>query len=252
MRHRDNLLVLAGASVVAGLVTVPTAVDARGHLPGPPVIGTPERCQRLDLTQLDIDVDPGGSVRFEYPGDGYDTCNEAVQVRSHASGPVAVDNHHDPILSTVVPYVADIEAAGSNGLTVEFATDPCYTGLEIHLDGDTLLFSDVFGTGCDLTVLTDASSPWQQATVHVVQQTGPIQPPHVWSTVGDDTTVLTGLPSGTWYVKVFEGWTPGTTIAVNGGPSPVTDTVHDVADGSWVEIDLATAWSPIRSYAIAG
>jgi len=53
----------------------------------------------------------------------------------------------------------------------------------------------------------------------------------------DDTTVLTGLPDGTWYVKVYEGAVDGTSMSVDGAPAAEVDTVHGVADGSTVLIE---------------
>lgn len=250
MQHHLRNLLAIGLTVTVGVFVAPSTAASR-HVPKPPVLEAPSGCERLDLTELDIEVAGDGEVNFTYPADGYDTCDEAMQVRSFSSGPAGVDDHHDRILSTVVPSVGDIEAAGPGGLTVELTTDPCYTGVEIHLDGDTLLYSNVFGSGCDMTIRTHASSPWQEAELHVVQQTGPIQPPHIWSTVGDDETVLTGLPNGTWYAKVFDGWTPGSTIDVDGGGPVAASTVHDVDDGSEVDIDLApTPRRPIDRFTL--
>ena len=49
-------------------------------------------------------------------------------------------------------------------------------------------------------------------------------------------------PSGTWYVKVFDGWTLGSTIEVDGGGVVPNDTVYDVADGSHVDISIWPDW----------
>ena len=49
--------------------------------------------------------------------------------------------------------------------------------------------------------------------------------------------MLTGLPDGTWYVKVYDGGVPGTTISIDAGAPQATTTVHGVADGSAVEIE---------------
>ena len=40
-------------------------------------------------------------------------------------------------------------------------------------------------------------------------------------------------------MKVFTGWTPGSTIEVNGTGAQAASTVYDVADGSTVEIDIS-------------
>ena len=96
-----------------------------------------------------------------------------------------------------------------------------------------------------MTVATNFAGAGHDAEIHVVQQTGVIAPPHVINVDTDDTTVLTGLPNGTWYVKVYDGWSVGSTITIDGGPAQPASTVYDVEDGSTVEIDL-TSWKITR------
>jgi hypothetical protein len=196
---------------------------------------TTSRCQVLDGAALDVDVLRSG-VRLTYAGDRYDTCDEAVVVTSHASAGPAVDNHADPVLAQVAVQVSALEAAGAAGVHVPLVLDPCWAGLQVHRDGDTLVWDDVVGDGCELTVETDFAGDGSATEIHVVQQTGNIRPPHVFQHDADEVTVLTGLPDGTWYVKVHEGAVVGTTMAVDGAAPAEVTTVHGVADGSTVEI----------------
>lgn len=202
-------------------------------------------CTPLDPDELDIDVQPSGVLTFVFPvddeldvaipGDGPTTCNEAMVVTSYAAAGPVVDNH-DPVIEQVVFQIADLEAAGAAGITVEIALDPCWAGLQVHRDGDTLLWDDVLGDGCVLEVASDFAGTPFPTEIHVVQQTGNIQPPYIFDHVVDDTTVLTGLPDGTWYVKIYEGAHFATTMAVDGGTPQVATIVNGVADGSVVEI----------------
>ncbi len=236
---------VAGAASPAGRSTAGPSTSA-GHTIDPVVTGQPAgpRCTPLDPSRLDIAVTPYRSVaevRLAYRNDGVATCNEVVQTRMYASAGPAVDNHTDPMIAEHLVWVADLEAAGSIGFTI--AIDPCWAGIEIHRDADTLLYSDVLGDGCEMTIDTDFVTVPHSAELHVVQQTGNIQPPHIWGVTDDDVTVLTGLPNGTWYVKVYDGWTLGSTIEVNGGGVVAQSTVYDVADGSHVDISIWPDWN---------
>jgi hypothetical protein len=197
---------------------------------------TTARCQPLATDSLDVEVLRSG-VSLTYAGDRYQTCDEALVVTSYSvSGPIT-DNHHDPLLGEGVVAASTLEAAGPAGVHVPLAIDPCWAGIQVHRDGDTLIWDEVVGDGCELTVTTDfAGDPWD-TEIHVVQQTGNIQPPHIFSHDADGTTVLTGLPDGTWYVKVHDGAADGTTMAVDGAAPVAVTIVHGVADGSTVEID---------------
>lgn len=194
------------------------------------------RCRPLDTAALDIDVLRSG-VRVSYAGDAYATCDEAVVVSSHASAGPEVDDHSDPLLDQAVLQASALEAAGPAGIHVPVALDPCWAGIQVHRDGDTLVWDEVVGDGCELVVTTDFAGAAHDTEVHVVQQTGNIQPPHIVEHDADGTTVLTGLPDGTWYVKVYEGAIDGTTISVDGGPAVEAEIVHGVADGSEVLIE---------------
>lgn len=201
------------------------------------------RCTPLDSDRLDIAITPYRSVAevvLSYREDGVVTCNEVVQTQTYASAGAAVDNHVDPVLGEHVVWAADLEAAGRVRFTIPI--DPCWAGIEFHRDGDALLHSEVIGDGCEMTIDTEFVTVSHDAEIHVVQQTGNIQPPHIWSISDDDTTVLTGLPNGTWYVKVYDGWTLGSTIEVNGGGVIAQSTVYDVADGSQVDISIWPNW----------
>ncbi len=248
-RRRPTAALAAAVALLA-----PIAVDsaaAGGPPGGPGGYAAPDACTRLDVTQLDVVVGASGKVRLTYPHDGHDTCNEALQVRSWGTDGVSTDDDLDPLVDESVVWVADVEAAGRGGVTTRVAMDPCFTGIEIHLDGDTLIHEEQFGTGCDLTIATDFVGAGHPTQIHVVQQTGSIEPPHIYDIADDDVTVLTGLPNGTWYVKVFSGWLPGSTIEVNGGGAQPASTVYDVADGSLVEIEIDAAFTlPLARFAV--
>src|SRR5690606_8654239 len=164
----------------------------------------------------------------------------AVVVSSHASAGPVVDNHADPLLDQAVVQASALEAAGPAGIHVPLALDPCWAGIQVHRDGDTLVWDEVVGDGCELVVTTDFAGAAHDTEVHVVQQTGNIQPPHIFEHDADGTTVLTGLPDGTWYVKVYEGAMDGTTMSVDGSPAAEVEIVHGVAAGSTVLIEHPT------------
>lgn len=197
----------------------------------------PVRCGVLDSDLLEIDLQPSGHLKFVYAGDDYATCDEAIVVTSYASAGPIIDNHDDPVVEQIVFQVADLEAAGPAGVTVDPELDPCFAGIEVHRDGDTLIWDHVEGDGCAMEITTDFAGADFPTEIHVVQQTGNIEPPHIFDHVADDTTVLTGLPDGTWYVKVYEGAQPGTTMSVDGAAPAQVSIIHGVADGSVVDIE---------------
>jgi hypothetical protein len=186
-----------------------------------------------------------------YAGDDVTTCDEVVVVTSYASGGPEVDHTFDPEVDEIVFDVSALEAAGPAGITVDPELDPCWAGLEVLRDGDTYLWSDVDGDGCEMEITTDFhGSPWS-TQVHVVQQSGSIQPPHIFDHVADTTTVLTGLPNGTWYVKVYDGAVAGTTMSVDGGAPDGVAIVHGVPDGSSVLIEHPAVFGATDDVAVA-
>ena len=162
------------------------------------------RCRPLDTAALDLQVLRSG-VRVSYAGDRYATCDEAVVITSHASAGPVVDNHDDPVLQQVVLQASALEAAGPAGIHVPLALDPCWAGIQVHRDGDTLVWDEVVGDGCEMVVTTDFAGDPHDTEIHVVQQSGNIQPPHIFDHDADGTTVLAGLPDGTWYVRGLRG-----------------------------------------------
>ncbi len=195
------------------------------------------RCTVLDSDLLDITLQPSGHLKFVYAGDRYVTCNEAMVVNSYASAEAVLDSQNDLVVDQITFHVADLEAAGPAGVTVDPVLDPCWAGLEVLRDGDTLLWEHVDGDGCEMEITTDFLGGGFDTEIHVVQQTGTIVPPHIFHHDHDETTVLTGLPNGTWYVKVYEGYQPATTISVDGGAPVNDDIVNGVPDGSSVSIE---------------
>ena len=221
-------------------------------IPGPSAGAAPAgRCAPLDSRALDIDWQPSGHLKFVYAGDDVTTCDEVIVVTSYASGGPAVDHSFDPVVDEIVFDVSELEAAGPAGITVDPDLDPCWAGIEVLRDGDTYLWSAVDGDGCEMEVTTGFhGAPWP-TEIHVVQQSGSIQPPHIFDHVSDATTVLSGLPTGTWYVKVYEGAVAGTTMSVDGSaPAPVT-IVNGVADGSSVVIEHPAVFSATDDVAVA-
>lgn len=212
-------------------------IAAPAHAESPIDDFAPVRGQALDARLLDVQLKPSGQVKLVYEGDDFATCNEVMVVTSYASAGPDVDNHFDPVLDQIVFDVAELEAAGHAGVTVDPVLDPCWSGLQVARDGDTLMWEHVDGDGCEMEITTDFQAAGWDTEIHVVQQTGNIEPPHIFHHEADETTVLTGLPDGTWYVKVYEGALAGTTMSVDGAAAQATDIVHAVADGSSVEID---------------
>jgi len=223
------------APVAVGLATAAVLAG------GPPVHAdiddfAPVRCSVLDSDLLEVDLQPSGHLKFVYAGDDYPTCDEVIVVTSYASTGPVVDHTFDPVVEQVVFQVAELEAAGPAGVTVTPELDECWAGLEVLRDGDTFLWDHVEGEGCEMEISTEFAGAAFPTEVHVVQQTGAIVPPHIFEHDDDETTVLTGLPNGTWYVKVYEGAQPATTFTVDGTAPVVDSIVHGVADGSSVEI----------------
>jgi len=233
--HRTSTLARSlgfGLATAVGLATPAAAQIGPGGF-------TSQQCQPLHDAGLDVDVLRSG-IRLTYAGDRYATCDEAMVVTSYSSAGPVVDNHFDPVVDQAVVQVSALEAAGPSGVLVDVAFDPCWAGIQVHRDGDTLVWEHVDGDGCELTVTTEFAGAPSDTEIHVVQQSGNIQPPHIFEHVDDDTTVLSGLPDGTWYVKVYEGAIDGTTMAVDGGAPAEVEIVHGVADGSTVEIHHPT------------
>ena len=244
---RPRLALTAAASVLAvgAAASSPVTAAPPGGWGGPGDVGTPVGCQVADRNLFDVSIATDGEVTVAYPQDGHDTCDESVVIQTWSSNGVTVDQHAAPPLGAWVTTVSDLEAAGPSGLSAMLPMDPCYTAVTVHRDGDTLVHDDIVGDGCEMTIVTDFAGAGHDAEIHVVQQTGIIAPPHFVTVDEDDTTVLTGLPNGTWYVKVFDGWNVGSSITVDGGPAQPASTVYDVEDGSTVEIDL-TSWKITR------
>lgn len=233
---RLTRLLATGLTATAALAATaaPAGADGRRE-PTPTGDLTSTRCQPLPARSIAVTVLGNGNVRLSAPDDGVPTCNEIVVVTSYAGS--GVIDSAAPVLEQVGVPALDLEAAGPSGVTVPVALDPCWPTLQVHRDGDTFVWEDVWGGGCELTVESDfPGSPWP-TEVHVVQQTGNIQPPHILYHDVSQTTVLTGLPDGTWYVKIYDGALAGSTLSVDGGPTTPGPTVDDVADGATVTIE---------------
>ena len=239
--HRRRVATAAGAALAAVALVPSGASDA-----------APEgRCSPLDSRALDIDWKPSGHLKFVYEGDDVTTCDEVIVVTSYASGGPDVDHTFDPVVDEAVFNVSELEAAGPAGVTVSPDLDPCWAGIEVLRDGDTYLWSDVGGDGCEMEVTTDFHGAAFATEIHVVQQSGSIQPPHIFGHVADTTTVLTGLPNGTWYIKVYEGAVAGTTMSVDGGEPDQVTIVNGVADGSDVLIEHPAVYAATDDFTIA-
>ena len=208
------------------------------------------RCSPLDNRALDIDWQPSGHLKFVYAGDDVTTCDEVIVVTSYASGGPDVDHTFDPVVDEVVFNVSELEGAGPAGVTVSPDLDPCWAGIEVLRDGDTFLWSAVDGDGCEMEVTTDFHGAPFATEIHVVQQSGSIQPPHIFDHVGDTTTTLTGLPNGTWYVKVYEGAVAGTTMSVDGAEPDQVTILNGVPDGSSVLIEHPAVYGAADDFAV--
>jgi len=222
----------AGAVLVAATLLGLGSPASAGSVPDS-LAGS--RCRPLDTAALNAVV-LRSAVRASYACDRYATCDEAVVINSHASAGPVVDNHDDPVLQQAVLQASALEAAGPAGIHVPLALDPCWAGIQVHRDGDTLVWDEVVGDGCEMVVTTEFAGDPHDTEIHVVQQSGNIQPPHIFDHDVAGTTVLAGLPDGTWYVQVYDGAVDGTTMSVDGSVGAEVDIVHGVADGSTVLI----------------
>jgi len=198
----------------------------------------PPACTALHAKYFDVEIDESGNGTITVGDDGITNCNESVVLWSIANSSATIDNH-EPLVDQLVLEVADLEAAGPKGIDFSIELDPCWGGFQVLRDGDTLVHEEMIGDGCGMTVDVDFAGAPANAQIHVVQQTGTIAPPHIWDVSDDHVTHLTGLPNGTWYVKVYEGFVPDSSISV--GPQiTYADTIHGVGHGATVEIDIAT------------
>lgn len=195
-----------------------------------------EKCQPLLGIDAEIStVENGHTITLTAPDDGAKTCPEGVAIYSFAgNGAVVIDNYW-PVVDLLVVPALDIEAAGPTGVTVPIQLDPCWPAVKVLRDGDTPVWQDTFGAGCSMWVSTDFAGKSWPTQIHVIQQTGTIMPPHIFDHVSDHTTLLTGLPSGVYLVKVYAGAKPGTTTSVDGGKPLKTSSVGKVGVGSHVE-----------------
>ncbi len=231
-------------AITAATVLIATIVGAAGpasaHPGGGPSDRTsrPPACTALAARYFDVELDESGAGNISVADDGISNCDEQVVLWSLANSSAVIDNH-EPIIDQLVLQVADLEAAGPKGIDFAIELDPCWGGFQVLRDGDTLVHEEMVGDGCEMTVAVDFTAAPAQADIHVVQQTGTIAPPHIWQVTDDHVTQLTGLPNGTWYVKVFDGFTPDSSITV-GTDTTYADTVHGVADGSTVDIEIVT------------
>ncbi len=198
----------------------------------------PPACTPLSAKYFDVELDESGTGNISVVDDGITNCDEAVVLWSISNSSVVVDNH-EPIVDELVLQVADLEAAGPKGIDFSIELDPCWAGFQVLRDGDSLVHEEMLGDGCEMTVAVDFTGTPADAEIHVVQQTGTIAPPHIWDVDDDQVTHLTGLPSGTWYVKVAEGFTVGSSISVDSATT-YADTVYGVEHGATVDIDIAT------------
>lgn len=195
-------------------------------------------CTALAAKYFDVELDGSGNGNISVADDGISNCDEGVVLWTMANSSAVVDNH-EPIVDQLVLQVAELEAAGAKGIDFSIELDPCWAGFQVLRDGDTLVHEEMIGDGCEMTVAVDFTGASALADIHVVQQTGTIAPPHIWQVSDDQVTHLTGLSSGTWYVKVFDGFTPDSSISVGSGTT-YTDTVYGVAHNSTVDIEIAT------------
>ena len=147
------------------LIAITIGLTAAGGLAAPARAEPPvddlaiARCEPLDGRSLAVGLSPGGELLLVYANDAVATCNEAIVVSSYASAGPSVDNHADPLLDQIVLDVAELEAAGSTGVTVEPVLDRCWAGLQVHRDGDTLLWEHVEGNGCEPSIDVLSADP---------------------------------------------------------------------------------------------
>lgn len=227
--------------IVAGIIGAAGPASAHPADDGPTgYTARPPACTALPAKYFDVELDQSGAGNISVADDGVTNCDEAVVLWSLANSSAVIDNH-EPIIDQLVLQVADLEAAGTKGIDFSIELDPCWAGFQVLRDGDTVVHQEMLGDGCEMTVAVNFTGAPAEAEIHVVQQTGTIAPPHIWTVDDDHVAYLTGLPNGTWYVKVFEGFLPGSSIGV-GAVTTSADTFHGVEDGATVDIDIATAF----------
>ncbi len=224
-------------AAVVGAVAGPVSAHPAGKGPSDRT-SRPPACIPLAAKYFDVELDDSGTGNIRVSDDGISNCDEMVVLWSMANSSAVVDND-EPIVDQLVLQVAELEAAGTKGIDFSIELDPCWAGFQVLRDGDTVVHEEMIGDGCEMTVDVDFTGAPAQADIHVVQQTGTIAPPHIWQVSDDQVTHLTGLSSGTWYVKVFDGFTPDSSISV-GSDTTYTDTVYGVAHNSTVDIEIAT------------
>jgi hypothetical protein len=201
-------------------------------------------CTTLDPARLHVTVSTRGVVHLHYSDDGVFTCNEVLQIRSWASAGPTVDNHHDRLIDEEIVWVADLEAAGKYGLDRTITLDPCWAGVEIHRDGDSLVFSHVLGNGCSFTVRSRFVGESYDVLIIVSQDTGGLAQQNVFSLSGGEDLVLPRRPSGSWTVTAAgAGWLGGS-ISVNGDTPTFEPTRTDIPATATVEVVLGPLVKP--------
>jgi hypothetical protein len=235
---RTSLLALATITATAIAAAAPAAAQNRLDSPS---YEQPQasRCAALDAHDFHVDIDRNGDGNISVDDDGVKNCDESVVLWSFASSSAIIDTD-EPIIDELVVSVADLETAGPVGIDFSLRLDPCWAGFQVLRDGDTTVHREMIGDGCEMVIDVDFSASPSEAEIHVVQQTGIIQPPHIFTVTDDTTTQLTGLPNGTWYVKVYDGFTKGSSISMVDGASTTSNTLYDVPDGSHVDVDITT------------
>ncbi len=239
IRTAIRTAITAMTLIVAGTIGTAGPASARpvGEGPGG-YTSRPPACTALQAKYFDVELDESGNGTISVADDGVTNCDEAVVLWSLANSSAVIDNH-EPVIDQLVLQVADLEAAGKQGIDFTIELDPCWAGFQVLRDGDTLVHQEMIGDGCEMAVAVNFAGAPAEAEIHVVQQTGTITPPHIWTVDDDHVAYLTGLPNGTWYVKVFDGFLPGSSIGV--GPVITnTDTFYGVEPGATVDIDIAT------------
>ncbi len=232
-------------AIVVTTLIVATVIGAGGPASARPADDGPTgwtwrpACTPLAAEYFDVEIDESGDGNISVADDGVVNCDEAVVLWSMANSSSVVDDD-EPIIDELVLQVADLEAAGQTGIDFSIELDPCLAGFQVLRDGDSLVHEEMIGDGCEMTVAVDFTGAPAEAEIHVVQQTGTIAPPHIWTVDDDHVTNLVGLPSGTWYVKVFDGFTPGSSISVDAEGVSGADTVYGVGHDATVDIQIAT------------
>ncbi|MEM9564725.1 MAG: hypothetical protein AAGA93_19040 [Actinomycetota bacterium] len=233
-------------AIAAATLLTATVVGATGPASARPVndgptdlTWRPPTCTPLPANHVDVELDELGNGNIRVIGDRVASCDEAVVLWSIVNSSSVVDNH-EPIIDEIVLQVADLEAAGPKGIDFSIELDPCWAGFQVLRDGDSLVHEEMIGDGCEMTVAVDFTSAPSEAEIHVVQQTGTIAPPHIWTVTDDQVTNLTGLPSGTWYVKVYDGFTPDSSISVDAAAPTAADTVYGVGHDATVDVTIVT------------